>query len=105
MATQGARLLRRGRALLVAAARVGERALPAARALAHAVFAGLVVGGVLVAPVLATLALVGLIAPQLAVAHQAAPALIIVSLVWLAFAIFGAHSQIEHDVEDDADLK
>lgn len=105
MAAQDARLLMRGRALLAAAARMGERALPAARALAHAVFAGLLVGGVLVAPVLATLALVGLVAPQLAVAHQAAPALIVVSLVWLAFAIFGAHSQIEHDAEDNSDLK
>lgn len=87
-----------GRTLRTAAAQLGAQARPAAYVAAHVVFAGLLIGGVLVAPVLATLALVCLFAPPLASLRPLAPALISVSLVWLALAILGAHMQVEHRV-------
>lgn len=103
MTPSDVRITPQWRAALAAAARFGEQAFLVVRPLWHAVFTGLLVGGVLVAPVLATLALVGLFAPQLAGAHRAAPALIFVSLAWLALAIFGAHMQVEQHTRDEAD--
>lgn len=88
---------------LATAARVGGQALHATRPLWHAVVAGLLVGGVLVAPWLAMLALVGLLAPQLTGAHRAAPSLILVSLLWLALSIFGAHVRVERHSLDESD--
>ena len=72
---------------------VGAAARPAARAL----FAGVLVGGVVVAPVLALVALIVLFAPTPLGVRNLAPALIFASLAWLALAIFGAHAQIERE--------
>lgn len=91
------------RLLLASAPRLADRALHAARPLWQAILAGLLVGGVLVAPVLAALAVVGLFVPQLTGAHRAAPALIFVSLLWLALAIFGAHTQVDRPPVDESD--
>jgi hypothetical protein len=87
------------RSLRAAATRIGAQTQVAARSAAHAIVAGLLIGGVLVAPVLAILAVVGLFAPPLAGARQIAPALIFGSLLWLALAIFGAHTQVERCAE------
>jgi hypothetical protein len=83
------------RSLWASLAPVGAWAQVAARSASHAVVAALLVGGVLVAPVLALLALLGLFATPLPVAHHLAPALIFVSLLWLALAILGAHMQMD----------
>ncbi|HEX8997923.1 MAG TPA: hypothetical protein VF812_17985 [Ktedonobacterales bacterium] len=86
----------------MAAAQVAAQARTGAEMATRAVFAGMLVGGVLVAPVLATLALFCLFAPALAGLRAVAPALIFVSLVWLALAILGAHLHVErHDGAQD----
>ncbi len=87
------------RSLRAVVARIDARTPVAVRAALHAVRAALLVGGVLVAPVLAILALVGLFAPVLAAERPIAPALIFGSLLWLALAISGAHMQVERRAE------
>lgn len=98
----------RQRALDEALPRMRARSLVAARSLWRASFAALLIGGVVVAPVLVVLALIGLLAPPLLAARQVAPALIVVSLLWLGLAIFGAHAQVgspvvSHGDADEAD--
>ena len=73
---------------------IGAQSLVAARSLWRAIVAGLLIGGVVVAPALVVVALVGLLASPPLAAHQVASALIIASLLWLALAIFGAHAQV-----------
>jgi hypothetical protein len=68
----------------------------AARASAHALFVGVLVGGVFAAPALVAAALVVLFAPMPLGARHIAPALIFASLAWLALAIFGAHAQVAY---------
>lgn len=76
----------------------------AIRPAARAFFAGVLVGGVVVAPALALVALIVLFAPTPPGLRHLAPALIIASLAWLALAIFGAHAQVEREsaADDDA---
>jgi hypothetical protein len=74
-----------------------DRVSAAARPAARALFAGLLVGGVVIAPVLVVVALIVLFAPTPLGVRHLAPALIFASLAWLALAIFGAHAQIERD--------
>lgn len=68
----------------------------AARASAHALFVGVLVGGVFAAPAMVAAALVVLFAPMPLGARHLAPALIFASLAWLALAIFGAHAQVAY---------
>lgn len=67
-----------------------------ARASAHALFVGVLVGGVFAAPAMVAAALVVLFAPMPLGARHLAPALIFASLAWLALAIFGAHAQVAY---------
>jgi len=71
-------------------------AAAAARATAHAIFVGVLVGGVFAAPALVAAALIVLFAPMPLGARHLAPALIFASLAWLALAIFGAHAQVAY---------
>ncbi len=89
------------RTLRATLARRVAKSRPLARHASHAVTVGLLVGGVLVAPVLALLALVSLVSPLSLATRQLAPALIFISLLWLALAIFGAHVQVERDAARD----
>jgi len=98
----------RRRALDNALPQIGAQSLVAAHALWRAIVAGLLIGGVVVAPVLVVVALVGLLASPPLAAHQVASALIVASLLWLALAIFGAHAQVgspvvSHGDADEAD--
>lgn len=103
MAPPAERVAVEERTLLAVASRVGEQAQVAARAATHTAIAGVLLGGVLVAPVLALFALAVLITPQLVGVRRMAPALIFVSLLWLALAILGAHMQMEHAADYRSD--
>lgn len=81
-------------ALDVALPQLGAQSRVAARSLWRALVAGLLIGGVVAAPVLVVVALVGLLAPLPRAFHQVAPELILASLLWLGLAIFGAHAQV-----------
>lgn len=83
----------RKQALQNAIERAGAWSTTAARSATRALFVGVLVGGVFAAPALVTLALIVLFAPAPLGIRHIAPALIFVSLVWLALAIFGAHAQ------------
>ncbi|HZC05477.1 MAG TPA: hypothetical protein VE338_07530 [Ktedonobacterales bacterium] len=73
--------------------------LTVVRAALRTIIAGLLIGGVLVAPALAVVAVVALFAPIPAAVRHLAPALIVASLIWLTVAIFGAHTQVERCTE------
>lgn len=77
----------------------------AIRPAARAFFAGVLVGGVVVAPALVVVALIVLFAPTPLGVRHLVPALIFASLAWLALAIFGAHAQIERESAASADLE
>lgn len=76
-----------------------EQALALGQAAARKVIAGLLVGGVLVAPILAVAAIVSLVAPMPLSLRHMAPAMTFIALIWLALAIFGAHTQVERPTE------
>lgn len=76
-----------------------EQALALGQAAARKVIAGLLLGGVLVAPILAVAAIVSLVAPMPLSLRHMAPAMTFISLIWLALAIFGAHTQVERSTE------
>ena len=78
---------------------VVEQALALGQAAMRRIIAGLLLGGVLVAPVLAVAAIVSLVAPMPAGLRHIAPALTFIALIWLALAIFGAHTQVERSTE------
>lgn len=63
-----------------------------AKAVLRAIAVGVLAGGVLAAPLLGVLGLVLLFAPVNAGWRDTAPALIVVALLWLVVAIFGAHA-------------
>ena len=90
------------RTLRATVARRVAQSRPLARHASHAVTVALLVGGVLVAPVMALLALVSLVAPFSLATRSLAPALIFAALLWLALAIFGAHVQAERGTADAA---
>ncbi len=79
-----------------------EQALALVQAAMRKVIAGLLLGGVLVAPILAVAAIVSLVAPMPMALRHMAPALTFISLIWLALAIFGAHTQVERCAESPA---
>jgi hypothetical protein len=93
----------RRRALDDALPQIGAQSLVATRSLWRAIVAGLLIGGVVVAPMLVVVALVGLLASPPLAAHQVASALIVASLLWLALAIFGAHAQVGSPVVSPGD--
>jgi len=89
------------RTLRATFARRVAQSRPLARRASRAGAVALLVGGVLVAPMLALLALVSLVSPFALATRQLAPALVFIALVWLALAIFGAHLQVERDAAND----
>ena len=99
MTAHEAQLSANERTLVATATRIGAHAQTAARATSHVATPALLVGGVLVAPALAILALVSLFAPGLGGLRHVAPALIFMSLLWLALAILGAHAQASPHAE------
>ena len=90
------------RTLRATVARRVAQSRPLARHASHALTVALLVGGVLVAPVMALLALVSLFAPFSLAPRSLAPALIFIALLWLALAIFGAHIQAEREAASNA---
>lgn len=74
----------------------------AARWLWRSLVMGLLVGSVLGPPLLVVGALVCLFAPSLTVGRHLAPALVIVALLWLLAAIFGAHAHVQPHSDDDS---
>lgn len=72
-----------------------------ARSILLALAAGVLAGGVLAAPLLVVIGLICLFAPVGVEGRHIAPALIIVALLWLLAAIFGAHARPSSGADKD----
>jgi hypothetical protein len=71
------------------------------RSILRALATGVLAGGVLVAPLLVVCGLLCLFAPLAPEGRHIAPALIVVALLWLLVAIFGAHARSSPGADED----
>lgn len=61
-----------------------------------------VVGGFLAAPILTLMAWIGLALPERVLLHRASTALFLIAIIWMAFALIGAHLHHHRHFAEDS---